>query len=318
MKQYIINSPARIHLGFLDLSFKNVRNFGSLGMAISGFGTVIEGKSSKEFKITGKKSKKIVDILKKFYDFYRFEPCEIKITRTIPEHVGLGSGTQLALSLGLLLCKISKKKVSIEELADFCQRGLRSSIGINCFKNGGFFVDAGKVEHSKNLSPIIFHQKWPKEWKIILIMENNGTGIHGKKEKKEFRKISEREMLTKTNNCETLVMRIIPSIIEKNFEMFCKGISSIQKNTGEYFNNAQGGLYSNKNISNMFNMLENSGYRGFGQTSWGPTGFIFCKHESEKKKIFGLLSKEIELNGYNSLTLHEVTGRNRGYYFLEK
>ena len=314
MNQYTINSPARIHLGFLDLSFKNVRNFGSLGMAISNFGTIIQAKSSKKLKLVGEKSKKLEVMLKRFYDFYKFQPCEIKITRKIPEHVGLGSGTQLSLSLGLLLSKISGKEISVEELARFCQRGLRSSIGINCFKNGGFFVDAGRVSHSKNLSPVIFHQKWPEEWQIILIMESTATGIHGNKEKKEFKKISKNNISLQSNNCEALVMMIIPSIIERNFELFCKGISKIQKNTGEYFNSAQGGLYSSKKIGNIFKKLEKAGYDGFGQTSWGPTGFVFCKNDNEKKKIFSILKREININSYDSLSLHQVTGRNRGYY----
>ena len=64
MSQYTINSPARIHLGFLDLSFKNVRNFGSLGMAISNFGTIIQAKSSKKFKLVGEKPKKLDNVFK--------------------------------------------------------------------------------------------------------------------------------------------------------------------------------------------------------------------------------------------------------------
>ena len=88
----------------------------------------------------------------------------------------------------------------------------------------------------------------------------------------------------------------------------------IQKNTGEYFNSAQGGLYSSKKIGNIFKKLEKAGYLGYGQTSWGPTGFVFCKNDNEKKKIFSILKREININNYNSLSLHQVTGRNRGYY----
>ena len=247
MSQYTINSPARIHLGFLDLSFKNVRNFGSLGMAISNFGTIIQAKSSKKFKLVGEKPKKLELMLKDFYDFYKFQPCEIKITRKIPEHVGLGSGTQLSLSLGLLLSKISGKEISVEELAKFCQRGLRSSIGINCFKNGGFFVDAGRISHSKkSFSNNISSEMVPEEWKIILIMESTATGIHGNKEKKEFKKISKNNISLQSNNCEALVMMIIPSIIERNFELFCKGFQKFKKILENISISAQGGLYSSK------------------------------------------------------------------------
>ena len=149
-------------------------------------------------------------------------------------------------------------------------------------------------------------------------MESNLTGIHGNKEKKEFKKISKNNISLQCNNCEVLVMMIMPSIIEKNFDLFCKGISKIQKNTGECFNNAQGGLYTSKNIGNIFKTLKNAGYYGYGQTSWGPTGFVFCENDNEKKKIFSILNTEININKYNSLSIHDVTGRNRGYYISKK
>ena len=49
------------------------------------------------------------------------------------------------------------------------------------------------------------------------------------------------------------------------------------------------------------------------KTSWGPTGLFFVKMIM-KKKIFSILKREININNYNSLSLHQVTGRNRGYY----
>ena len=66
-------------------------------------------------------------MLKRFYDFYKLS-CEIKIARKIPEHVGLGSGTQLSLSLGLLLSKISGKEISVEELFKFCQESAKDQV----------------------------------------------------------------------------------------------------------------------------------------------------------------------------------------------
>ena len=43
MKKIFLNSPARIHLGFLELDPRSNRNFGSLGLAINSFPTIIEG-----------------------------------------------------------------------------------------------------------------------------------------------------------------------------------------------------------------------------------------------------------------------------------
>ena len=67
----------------------------------------------------------------------------------IPAHSGLGSGTQLALSVGYLIAKFNKLKLDINQLAFSLKEVRRSGIGIESFKNGGFNVDAGK---SKDLS----------------------------------------------------------------------------------------------------------------------------------------------------------------------
>ena len=45
MKEFTLNSPARIHLGFLELDPNAERVFGSLGLTISKFQTIIKMES---------------------------------------------------------------------------------------------------------------------------------------------------------------------------------------------------------------------------------------------------------------------------------
>ena len=59
-----------------------------------------------------------------------FPPFEINVLKSIPEHTGLGSGTQLALSVGTVISTLTKHKISIDELAIILDRGKRSGIGI--------------------------------------------------------------------------------------------------------------------------------------------------------------------------------------------
>ena len=314
MEKLLINSPARLHLGFLNLNNESERNFGSLGLAVNNFKTIIEAEPSKKFQITGndkKKVKQIIDVFKKKYDFL---PCRINIIESIPEHIGLGSGTQLALSVGTLLSKLSNLKIKVNDLARTSNRGNRSSIGINCFKSGGFIVDAGKKVGSNKLSPVIFKHNWPKDWGIILLTDKKKLGIHGKTEKKEFKEIFKEKKKIQYENYEALITKIIPSIIENDFDSFTSGINLIQKNTGKSFYSAQGGQYTSKNVENIFNKLEKFGIQGYGQTSWGPTGFIFCKDKIEKKKIIEYLMIEIKKNNFSFIDIFDVKGRNHGHY----
>ena len=62
-------SPARIHLGFLEMNQSLPRFFGSLGLTISKYGFEIEIKSSDRFKVVSPDSnlkKKVLSILLKF------------------------------------------------------------------------------------------------------------------------------------------------------------------------------------------------------------------------------------------------------------
>ena len=109
MKHFLIETPARIHLGFLELDPNANRNFGSIGLTISNFKTIISLKESKKLIINSRDEDKIEKIIKKLIKIYRFPEFEISILESIPMHTGLGSGTQLALSLGMILAKFFNK-----------------------------------------------------------------------------------------------------------------------------------------------------------------------------------------------------------------
>ena len=52
---------------------------------------------------------------------------------------------------------------------------------------------------------------------------------------------------------------------------------------------------------------------GFGQTSWGPTGFIFCENKKKRNELFSELEHFIKLNNIQDVFLENIDGRNSGY-----
>ena len=46
MTKFIISTPARLHLGFINLDSNKNRDFGSVGLTIDTFRTVIEAEES--------------------------------------------------------------------------------------------------------------------------------------------------------------------------------------------------------------------------------------------------------------------------------
>ncbi|NIQ97303.1 MAG: GHMP kinase, partial [Desulfuromonadales bacterium] len=65
------------------------------------------------------------------------------VEEAIPEHVGLGSGTQLGLAVAAAMTRLHGLELDSSELLRRLDRGLRSGIGIGAFRMGGVLLDGG-------------------------------------------------------------------------------------------------------------------------------------------------------------------------------
>ena len=65
--------------------------------------------------------------------------------RSAKASLGLGSGTQLSLAVGMARSLLSDHPASLHQLANRLDRGNRSGIGIGAFQWGGFLVEIGRA-----------------------------------------------------------------------------------------------------------------------------------------------------------------------------
>ena len=112
-------------------------------------------------------------------------------------------------------------------------------------------------------------------------------------------------------------MKIIPGLLENDFCIFANGIQKIQENMSEIFYGNKNN-FSNNSISKVFKFVKEKKYIGFGQSSWGPTGFIFCKNRNKREEIFNMIENFIELKKIEGINLLKVKGRNFGSKFLKE
>ena len=306
-----ITSPARLHLGFMDLSGSLGRKFGSVGLAIDSIETSITvAKNSLQNNIKlndiNERAYKYASLILKAYEVD--ESISIDVHKRIPEHAGLGSGTQLALSVGVAISKLFDLNLSLMDIGKILDRGNRSGIGIGAFKNGGFLIDGGKGK-SAELPPITVRQDFPENWRIILLVNRREKGIHGQKEYQAFKTLKPFPDNLSEKLCRLVNMVILPSLIEKNFGDFSISIGELQKIVGTHFSPIQGGVYSNPDISNIMNYVEKKGFMGVGQSSWGPTGFVLTDSDTSAHKLV----KDIKNNFLcKDLQIEIVQGRNKG------
>ena len=57
----------------------------------------------------------------------------------------------IEVALNLTISKINNLDISIDEIALFLNRGNRSGIGVQSFKQGGFTIDIGKKKGTNNI-----------------------------------------------------------------------------------------------------------------------------------------------------------------------
>ena len=319
-KSFTIDSPARLHLGFMELNNSNPRVFGSIGLAITKFKFKQTIQLNKDFDvICDDKSIKlrVEEIIQLFSKNYKIKKCRLTVSDFIPLHKGLGSGTQVSLCTGFLISSFNNLNLSIENISKFLDRGQRSGVGVETFKSGGFIIDTGKLQGSIYPPLKLIDIKWPKDWQIILITNTNFSGLHGKKESNEFTKLKNVSSKFAKENCFNLFMKIIPGLLENDFYTFADGIQKIQENMSEIFYGNKNN-FSNNSISKIFKFVKEKKYIGFGQSSWGPTGFIFCKNRNKREEIFNMIENFIELKKIEGINLLKVRGRNFGNKFLKE
>ncbi|WP_338040399.1 GHMP family kinase ATP-binding protein [Methylocucumis oryzae] len=111
-------APARLHMGFFDLSGALDRQFGSIGVALNEISTRISVTRSAARLITGPSAEKADYCLSLLCQSLNVsDQVNIKIEEAIPEHVGLGSGTQMSLAIGSALNALYCLGLSVREIA---------------------------------------------------------------------------------------------------------------------------------------------------------------------------------------------------------
>ena len=292
-----VKTPARLHLGILDLTGDLGRIYGSIGVAVEEPNLILEAKPSDGMRITGGDDA-VNSLVKRVLIHYNIEPeIEIEIKERIPSHVGLGSGTQLSLALGTAITKIHGIDADINDLARIAGRGSLSGIGIAAFEHGGFIVDAGQRVNSKGeIPPVIFRQPFPEDWEFIIAIPKTEGKIYGPEEKEAFKRIIPAPAGISADICRLLQVKLLPALIEKNIEEFGHSLTDIDRKVGLFFKDIQDGIYGERVSKQLVEFLLDNDFHGAGQSSWGPSVYTLAESKEVKEKE-SALREFMEKNG---------------------
>ena len=260
-------------MGFIDLSGGLGRHFGSIGVALNEIQTRLTLTGSSQCSVTGDCAARAASCLRALCTALQVsDKVAVTITEAIPEHVGLGSGTQMSLAIGMALNEFYGLGLSVRNIAALTERGLRSGIGIGVFEQGGLLVDGGRSEKTIT-PPVLARLPVPESWRFILVFDKRGQGLHGKQELEAFKTLPPFPQSEAQRLCYLLLMQALPAVAENDLALFGEVISDLQQSVGEHFAPAQGGVFTSPEVAQAMSWLAERGAVGIGQTSWGPTGF---------------------------------------------
>lgn len=283
----LVKTPARLHLGLIDMNGDLGRMFGGLGVAIDHPNVIVEAECSDKFAVTGQDADLTATLAQRFFSVYNIQPkARLSIVKSIPAHVGLGSGTQLSLAVAVALAKLLDIKSSIPELAIAMGRARRTCVGTAIFQGGGFVVDGGKdLKQPNSFPPLIYRQPFPKDWRFVVAVPNQKQGLANSEETVAFDKLTKMPAHDAAQICRFIMLKLLPAIAEHDIESFGNALTEIQILTGNHFSQAQGGTYSSPNAKKCIEFMKQTGAYGVGQSSWGPALYAVVKEEQAKQTL---------------------------------
>ena len=311
-----ITTPSRLHFSLLDLN-------GSLGRIDGGFGLAI---TDPNFQIIAERatgihvvsslySNRAHAVLKRLQKAHPFPGIKLTFESEIPMHCGFGSGTQLSLGVAQTVNVLYELGLDIQTLARIVGRGGTSGIGIAAFDTGGFIVDGGHRFPDEKTSflpssalgdipppPILLRYAFPES--PMLIVMPNCSRIYGDAEIELFQTLCPQPEWVAQKLSHTLLLQILPALIEGDMHNFGKALNSIQTYGWKKVEiDAQG-----DELQLTLDFLKTSGAFGAGVSSWGPAVCVLGEEIEELKRETEAFLKRLPNGGSCFITRANNSG----------
>jgi beta-ribofuranosylaminobenzene 5'-phosphate synthase len=279
-----VEAPARLHLGMLAVAGEDTRRFGGLGVSVSRPAVVLEAEPADELSAEGAEGERALAVARRCRDALGLEGgAHLRVVETIPPHVGLGSGTKLALAVSQALAALDGRTVDAPALAHAAGRAARSAVGTWTFALGGLVVEGGVREGEDRPAPLLMRHAMPDEWRIVLVVPKAEPGLSGAAEVQAFRRLvpsAERSAAI----AQLVLTSLLPALVEHDLEEFGAALTRVQQLVGEAFAAVQGGRF-HPQAGPLVEALLSGGAAGAGQSSWGPTVYGVVGSEAAGREL---------------------------------
>ncbi|MEM1657943.1 MAG: beta-ribofuranosylaminobenzene 5'-phosphate synthase [Candidatus Jordarchaeales archaeon] len=284
MDAVCVRTPARLHFTLIDLNGSLGRVDGGIGVAIDRPNVVLRATLSDSFEVYGQKRDLVEEILWRVARTFNINPrVKVEVLKIIPEHVGLGSKTQLSLAVAKAFSLLFNLDCNVRRLAMITGRGGTSGIGVAAFEKGGFILDGGHSfgkgkQKEKFLpssastappAPVLVRYDMPEDWLFVVAIPAVEKGAHGTKEVSIFEKFCPIPRDEVEAICRLVLMKILPAVVERDLSSFGEGLTEVQK-LG--FKKLEISL-QHPMVRELIQAMLKWGAAGAGMSSFGPAVF---------------------------------------------
>ncbi len=303
-----VRTGCRLHFGLFCLDPSTPRQFGGLGLMIDrpGYDLCIEeynvcdddrpmlevvgddGVNESECEAVAMTMTRLLDCADGPIGRPGWGRLRVRIGESVPNHIGLGSGTQRALTLATALASldgVDPNNPSI--LARWTGRGRRSGVGLHGFLQGGLIVDGGRPRDEPGRvphPPLLARHAFPESWTPLIVRPPRSSGLHGEAERVAFGRMSMLDDARSDRLCRLVLTGLLPSVVERNLPSFATSLEEIQAHVGAAFAPWQGGQVVRAELSPIVEEMRHVGLIGLGQSSWGPVLFGWSPDEDPERR----------------------------------
>ncbi|SIR82125.1 beta-ribofuranosylaminobenzene 5'-phosphate synthase family protein [Natronorubrum thiooxidans] len=273
-----VSAGARLHVGFQNLSLARRRLYGGIGIGLEEPRVTVTAKPASGIESDDQLAR---EYAARAASVLEVPGVAVTVEKRLPRHIGLGSGTQLALSVLAATASAHDLEPDVRAHAPAMGRGGRSGIGVATFEAGGFVVDAGHptnrftteppAEGDWTVPPVVARHDLPADWRFLVVVPDTDPGRSGDDEDASMRAVVERADPAVADEIAGVVTRkLLPAAAEGRLEAFGEAIAEIGRKNGSWYADAQGGVFRPP-AGTLVEALEGCPVcTGVGQSSWGP------------------------------------------------
>ncbi|MFC7069594.1 beta-ribofuranosylaminobenzene 5'-phosphate synthase family protein [Halobaculum lipolyticum] len=274
-----VASGARLHFGFGNLSLAHERLYGAVGVALD----------EPRVRLTVAPAETVASdhgaaegYAGRACDLLGVPGALVTVESELPRHMGLGSGTQLALATLAGVAAAYGRDPAVREHAPALGRGGRSGVGVAAFETGGFVLDAGHptgrfttarpADGDWRVPAVAARHAVPDDWRFLLVVPDVGPGRSGDDEDSSIRRtVEDADPAVADRVAGVVQRRLLPAVAEGSAERFGEAVAEVGRLNGAWFADEQGGVYRPPVGDVVAALDEEPAVYGAGQSSWGPT-----------------------------------------------